>query len=126
MQHHFDISYFIGIPTVSIKSNEYTVKYGKAITMECIIVSNLLITHVFWQRISDDGEMKRINSGTHGTSGGFVNRPSLTINFATPSDEGSYLCLVENAVGFGKSQSTKLTVVAGNSFPFFSFFIFDI
>ncbi|OPL33462.1 hypothetical protein AM593_10437, partial [Mytilus galloprovincialis] len=102
-----------GIPTVSIPSHEYTVTYGKDITMNCIVVSNPLHTEVFWHKFNDEGQMKSINNRTQGISCCSLNNPSLTINFATPSDEGIYSCLAGNAVGVGQSQRTKLTVIAG-------------
>lgn len=107
------ILYILGIPNISIPSTEYTVNYGKEITMNCIVVSNPFYTDVYWRKVNDVGQMKSINNGTQGITGCSVNNPSLTINFATPSDEGTYICLAGNVAGLGQSERIKLTVLAG-------------
>lgn len=96
-------------------------KYGKAITMGCFVVSNPLHTEVFWRKANDQGQLKRIDNGTQGISCCLMANPSLTINFATPSDDGLYFCLAGNAAGIGQSQHIKLTVIAGSLFSLVQF-----
>ncbi|XP_052081097.1 hemicentin-1-like [Mytilus californianus] len=102
-----------GIPHVTILHTEYTAEYGKPITMNCNVQSNPPTSRVFWQKVNDQSQIKRINNGTPGTVGSSVTFPSLIINFTTPANEGIYFCLAENTAGIGQSQRIKLTVLAG-------------
>ena len=70
-------------------------------------------TLVYWQKQSSGGILTRIDNGASGTQGSTVSNPSLTINFVTTSDAGTYTCFATNIVGTGQSSTSTLTVTGG-------------
>ncbi|XP_071150530.1 hemicentin-1-like [Mytilus edulis] len=98
------------IPTVTIKHAAYNTTYGFNVTLECMIVSSLNHTHVYWQHIYNETVLN-ITSDSPGVYGSKVTDPSLTILHVTAEDSGDYICFAVNIVGTGNSEPTSLTVL---------------
>ncbi|KAK3107564.1 hypothetical protein FSP39_017383 [Pinctada imbricata] len=100
------------LPTVSIPFNAYTVNVGSSITMVCNVASSLTVTSVRWERNTGTGFSQVVTGSAGGNrfSGSTISSPSLILNSAQISDQGSYKCLATNSAGTGESTVTSLSV----------------
>ncbi|XP_052062340.1 hemicentin-1-like [Mytilus californianus] len=98
------------IPMVTIPRNSYDVILGENVTIGCEISSHPPSTKVSWQR-KVTGEFTPIIIDRVRFSGSSVANPSLTISFVTFEDDGEYICVVDNFVGEGESNSSILLVI---------------
>ncbi|XP_060068235.1 hemicentin-1-like [Ylistrum balloti] len=99
------------IPTVTIPVSSYDVVTGSSITITCSVSANPPHTSVSWTRANNinSSPVSIVIDGTT-YSGGSVNSPSLTINSASASDQGYYVCRATNSIGTGTSGQSYLTV----------------
>lgn len=89
----------------------YTVNRGASITLECSYTANPEATSVTWERIVNGQATDIVLSNNNKYGGSNTQSPSLIINNANESDEGSYLCKVTNSIGTGISSATTIDVV---------------
>lgn len=80
--------------------------------MHCKVQAVPVHTDIYWQHITE-GITRIIRKDTLGVSGVTLDDPTLTINYVSTSDAGSYTCSAENFVGTGSSKSTILNVDGG-------------
>ncbi|XP_069133480.1 hemicentin-1-like isoform X12 [Argopecten irradians] len=99
------------IPTVTIPTPSYDIVTGSSITITCSVSADPQHTSVSWTRANNINSAA-VNIVIDGStySGGTVNNPSLTINSASASDQGYYVCSAANSIGVGTSGQTYLTV----------------
>lgn len=109
---YFCFFFITDIPVVTVRSPQYTVHFGKTVTLECEVNAFPLPQRIFWHKIVN-GIRLSISSGFAGTLGSKLSTPSLTIIFASSADTGLYTCIAQNAAGIGQSQTTMLEVLAG-------------
>ncbi|XP_052058077.1 hemicentin-1-like isoform X8 [Mytilus californianus] len=102
------------LPQVVVTLPNYNVDIGSTVTLGCTVTASPAHTVVYWQRIGNNGVGTNVDMNNNKYSGSTVNSPSLTINNAAISDEGSYRCYATNSIGTGQSQNTFLDVV-GNT-----------
>ncbi|VDI76861.1 hemicentin [Mytilus galloprovincialis] len=102
------------LPQVVVSLPQYNVDIGSTVTLGCTVTANPTHTVVYWQRIGNNNVGTNVDMNNNKYSGSTVNSPSLTINNAALSDEGSYRCYATNSIGTGQSQNTFLDVV-GNT-----------
>jgi hypothetical protein len=98
----------LGLPVVTIDSNEYLVNYGNTATLRCTVNANPTQTSVAWQKIQNGVPSNVVVSGRY--QGGTTSSPSLIISNVDNSDEGFYICSATNSVGTGQSSHTYLDV----------------
>lgn len=67
---------------------------------------------MYWER-KRNGIISTINSQAIGTTGITPNTPSLTLQFSTFSDMGTYTCVAANAIGIRQSHTTIVTITGG-------------
>ena len=89
----------------------YTVNRGASITLECSYTANPEATSVTWERSVNGQATDIVLSNNNKYGGSNTQSPSLIVNDAKESDEGSYLCKVTNSIGTGISSATTLDVV---------------
>lgn len=90
---------------------EYTIQYGRNVTMGCNVLSTPPHSLVYWEKNTSE-QTFLINAGFVGIQGVVPDNPSLTIEYATLSDSAMYTCFAKNIVGIGRSSvSSNLTVV---------------
>lgn len=70
---------------------------------------------MYWER-NNNGVITTINFQAIGTTGITLNSPSLTLEFPTFADQGTYTCIAANAIGIGQSKPTTLTVSGGKKY----------
>lgn len=117
----FIIIYFISdIPVVTATPLAYSVNVGSSVTLKCSVLADPLHTSVTWKKLigGTASNIPVTNSGGK-YSGATVSDPSLTINNAVFSDQGTYVCYATNSVGTG--QSTQVVVAVAGSKILFSF-----
>ncbi|XP_063428595.1 hemicentin-1-like isoform X18 [Mytilus trossulus] len=102
------------LPNVVVTLQQYNVDIGSTVTLGCTVTASPTHTVVYWQRIGNNNVGTTVDMNNNKYSGSTVNSPSLTINNAALSDEGSYRCYATNSIGLGQSQNTFLDVV-GNT-----------
>lgn len=107
---------FIDLPQVVVSLPQYNVDIGSTVTLGCTVTANPTHTVVYWQRIGNNNVGTNVDMNNNKYSGSTVNSPSLTINNAALSDEGSYRCYATNSIGTGQSQNTFLDVVGSKIF----------
>lgn len=89
--------------------------FGDSVTIECIVHAIPTPRKIYWKkRINNNTPTMSINKECPGISGSSIATPSLTINYATPANEGYYSCFVENAAGVTESKPVNLIVLACN------------
>lgn len=118
--HIFIINCFISdIPVVTATPLAYSVNIGSSVTLKCSVLADPLHTSVTWKKLigGTASNIPITNSGGK-YSGATVNDPSLTINNAAFSDQGTYVCYATNSVGTG--QSTQVVVAVAGSKILFS------
>lgn len=108
-----------GLPDVNINSTSYEAMFGEEVAIPCIIESNPVHTHVYWEKKAD-GVTTRITSTTSGIIGATIQNPTLVILFSTILDSGLYTCYAENLIGIGRSRATSLTIYGGRYTVFLS------
>ncbi|XP_063428599.1 hemicentin-1-like isoform X2 [Mytilus trossulus] len=99
------------LPNVVVTLQQYNVDIGSTVTLGCTVTASPTHTVVYWQRIGNNNVGTTVDMNNIKYSGSTVNSPSLTINNAALSDEGSYRCYATNSIGLGQSQNTFLDVV---------------
>lgn len=118
--------YFVlEIPIVTIDSTSYTTTFGKSVKLGCSVVSNSPILEVYWSRNTDVGR-QFIRYMTNGITGSSTEEPSITIEVATNSDTGSYICLASNIHGIGRSEITNLTITGSRFIVLHTHLMFEI
>ncbi|CAC5390161.1 HMCN [Mytilus coruscus] len=101
-----------GLPAIQIHKSTITATYGDKVVIPCSIVSDFTVTHVNWKRTSNNVSATIFNDDL-GYQGSTPVTPSLTIDFVTLNDAGTYICLAENAVGENLSNPVTLIVNGG-------------
>ncbi|XP_060078232.1 hemicentin-1-like, partial [Ylistrum balloti] len=100
------------VPTVTVGAASYSVVTGSSITLACTVVATPSASAIYWQRIIS-GTTTTMNIDEVNYFGGSLSTPALTIQEASSSDEGYYICSASNSVGTGQSGQTYLTVTGG-------------
>lgn len=103
---------FKALPVVLIGAPIYSVIFGSKISLYCDVTAEPEHTLVYWEKNSN-GFISIINSQATGTTGITRISPSLTLEFPTFSDQGTYTCIAANAIGIGESKTTTLAVTGG-------------
>ncbi|VDI02517.1 hemicentin, partial [Mytilus galloprovincialis] len=97
------------IPNVTV-SHEFSVEYGKSVTINCTVTSLPAATQITWQRnvnnVNTTIDIRMIRY-----SGGTTSNPSLTITSVQADDQGQYFCQASNIEGTGTSNYVNLTVI---------------
>lgn len=100
----------LGLPVVEITPLTYTAAIGDQVTIHCnIIADSAGVNGVYWQRISNN-QLRLIYNGDIGYQGSTPTTPSLTINFASINDTGTYTCHATNDQGTGNSNTGTITI----------------
>ncbi|CAC5364616.1 unnamed protein product [Mytilus coruscus] len=100
-------------PQVTTTSPVLKANYGDAVTLECIVNAAPKTFDIYWyKKINGQNQFTYINEKFPGISGSSVETPSLTIDYATPANEGSYRCYARNEAGVTESKPVKLVVEA--------------
>ncbi|CAG2207666.1 HMCN [Mytilus edulis] len=103
----------LGKPIVAVDPFNETVEYGRRITLSCHVIASPKLTHVYWQKSTND-TITSISNGLPGVLGVTVDHPSLTIEYVTREDIGIYTCIAKNALGIGRSNETvNINLIAG-------------
>lgn len=92
-------------------SLEYTVSYGRNITLQCDLIGNPNTKSVYWQRTKQDNSMEDIHIDGLKYEGSNDSNPSLVIINAKENDTGSYFCtatLGENEELRGETVSVRV------------------
>ncbi|VDH94753.1 Hypothetical predicted protein [Mytilus galloprovincialis] len=106
----------LGLPVVEITPLTYTAAIGDQVTIHCNIVSDSAgVNEVYWQTTSNN-QLRLIYNGDIGYQGSTPTTPSLTINFASINDTGTYTCHATNDQGTGNSNTGNVTVTGGYLF----------
>ncbi|XP_069115359.1 hemicentin-1-like isoform X2 [Argopecten irradians] len=100
------------VPTVTVGATSYSVVTGSSITLECTVTATPAASALYWQRIIG-GTTTTMNIDEINYFDGSITTPSLTIQVASSSDQGYYICSASNSVGTGQSGQTYLTVTGG-------------
>lgn len=103
---------FLGLPIVEIVLTDYTAAFGNKVIIYCNIVSASPVNDVYWQRSSNNRLLIVYNGDVRYESSTSL-KPSLTINFTTLHDAGTYTCHATNDVGTGNSNTGTLTITGG-------------
>lgn len=104
---------FLGLPVVEITPTTYNTAIGDQVTIHCNIVSDSAgVNEVYWQTTSNN-QLRLIYNGDIGYQGSTPTTPSLTINFASINDTGTYTCHATNDQGTGNSNTGNVTVTGG-------------
>lgn len=104
---------FLDVPVVKIEKRLYKVSFGESIEMKSKIRSaRFPVLSVFWERHVDGG-LSILHSRLSGISGASVDNPSLTIEYVSIADAGTYICCARSKIGTGKSFETNLVVIGG-------------
>ncbi|XP_052079356.1 hemicentin-2-like isoform X1 [Mytilus californianus] len=99
------------VPMVKIEQTAYQAAFGKSVQMKCQIRSiRWPVLSVFWERHVSGGS-SILHSGLSGILGASIDHPSLTINYVSVADAGTYKCCATNKIGIGKSIEAYLTVI---------------
>ncbi|VDI21475.1 Hypothetical predicted protein [Mytilus galloprovincialis] len=98
-----------GLPEVSIGIPAHSATFGESFTIHCKVIAVPPHTHIYWEHITERF-IRIIRKDTLGVSGVTLHDPTLTIDYVTTSDAGSYTCSAENALGKSSSKSTILNV----------------
>ncbi|CAC5365722.1 HMCN [Mytilus coruscus] len=101
-----------GLPAIQIHKSTLTATYGDKVVIPCSIESDSTVTYVNWERTSNNVSVPIFNDD-RGYQGSTPIKPSLTINFVTFDDAGTYICLAENAAGENISNPVTLIVDGG-------------
>lgn len=104
---------FAAIPVVVIGSPIYSVIFGSKLSLHCEVTADPEHTLLYWERKNNGVITSIINFKALGTTGVTINSPSLTLEFPTFADKGTYTCFAANAIGTGQSQPTVLTILGG-------------
>ncbi|CAG2192940.1 HMCN [Mytilus edulis] len=100
-------------PTVTTTSSILNANFGDSVTIGCIVHAIPTPRKIYWKkRINNHTSTMSINKECPGISGSSIETPSLTINYATPANEGYYSCFVENTAGVTESKPVNLIVLA--------------
>ncbi|XP_076111872.1 uncharacterized protein LOC143080082 isoform X2 [Mytilus galloprovincialis] len=104
------------LPVVEISPTTYNTAIGDQVTIHCNIVSDSAgVNEVYWQTTSNN-QLRLIYNGDIGYQGSTPTTPSLTINFASINDTGTYTCHATNDQGTGNSNTGNVTVTGGYLF----------
>lgn len=106
----------VGLLTVTIPSNQYSVPAGQDIQLVCKVTGTPAAFSVQWKKITVGRSVTQdINIATSNGhySGSTVDTPSLTIHNAGETDSANYICTATNAAGVAQSQTTNLNVIGG-------------
>ncbi|XP_063411625.1 hemicentin-1-like [Mytilus trossulus] len=101
-----------GVPVARIGAPAYSVIFGSKISIHCEVTAEPEHSLVYWEK-KNNNVIATINSLAVGTTDMTLNVPSLTIQFPTFSDQGTYTCFSANAIGIGHSSPTILAVTGG-------------
>ena len=102
----------VDLPQVKIQRLNYDVVLGDNVTLECSVMSKLLVTKVMWLKIQADGLNEVIIDGVSFT-GSSPSRPDLVIIEATFEQAGDYKCAATNFAGTQISNMTTIKVTGG-------------
>lgn len=103
----------IGLPLVSVGGKKYISKYSHQITLTTVVKADPPVKFVYWEKVFD-GRRTILNNGAVGTLGSSPNNPSLTLEYSTKADIGTYRCFATNDVGTGRGDIISLQVTGGN------------
>lgn len=114
------LNFILDIPIVVAPKLAYSVNIGESVTLTCQVTADPKHTTVQWRKIIGGTSTNIVVANSNGKYGGSsVDSPSLVINNAAFSDQGTYVCFATNSVGTG--QSTQVVVaVAGSKYLFMS------
>ncbi|VDI16426.1 Hypothetical predicted protein, partial [Mytilus galloprovincialis] len=101
-----------GIPHVRIGALVYNAIFGSKLDLHCDVTAKPEHSLVYWERKRNE-IISTINSQAIGTTGITPNTPSLTLQFSTFSDIGTYTCVAANAIGIRQSHPTIVTITGG-------------
>lgn len=110
-----NICTFTDKPTVTTKTLEYTVDYGKQVAFDCEIHAIPLHTEVYWLKTIQSNITRKIPSTSRPISIDFYGS-TLKIKEVRSSDVAQYRCVAVNSVGEGYSSEITLKVNGGNVF----------
>lgn len=86
---------------------------GRDHIINCNISGTPTASSLSWSKFSNNGTEEVIDpcGNSEKYSGGTLDNPSLTVIGFTLSDEGKYLCRVENIAGGTESNTVQLSCV---------------
>lgn len=97
--------YIVAQPVIDLVTDPVQAIENQAFTLLCNVSALDALTGISW--LKDGSALDTSDSAKY--SGGNVITPSLTVQSATDSDEGSYQCLATNT--FGTGTGTEVTVI---------------
>lgn len=90
----------------------YKVPFGSDVDLKCSVTAFPNHTNTFWHKNRND-VITTITKDTEGVTGSTIDMPTLTIEFVTTHDAGSYTCFAENSIGIGSSRTILVSVIGG-------------
>jgi len=107
------------VPVVTASIPTAPTRLGNPVTITCTVSADPGATRIIWQIINPaTSQGVNIDTSIAKYSGGTLAIPSLTINPVGESDEGTYQCLAENAIGTTTSNQIYLDTIGGNIYMF--------
>ncbi|XP_052091478.1 uncharacterized protein LOC127728247 isoform X2 [Mytilus californianus] len=94
------------VPTVNTSMTYVTPQPGATLNLDCWYDSPVVVSGVKWAFTDKNNINREINETTKPSkySGSTYSTPTLTVNSFSQSDEGLYICIVENFMGPGMSN----------------------
>ncbi|XP_060079143.1 hemicentin-1-like [Ylistrum balloti] len=98
------------LPLVTVPQSSYSVSLEDTVTILCTVTATPSATSVTWEYTNNAGMTSVVDLTNSRYSGGTIASPSLRIDSAQLSDQGSYKCKATNTVGEGESSDIYLYV----------------